>query len=375
MKRRYLHSEIQNILKSRMLFLGGPRQVGKTSLALQFLDPQNSQNPAYLNWDIVKSRSLLRQGLLPSSPIVVLDEIHKYKLWRSLVKGFYDGNKGQQNYIVTGSARLDYYRRGGDSLLGRYRYLRLHPFSLAEINSTSSGDLKDLLQFGGFPEPFLSQDHKNHRLWCQERLYRIVNDDISTLEGLKDFSRLENLAEAIVPRVGSLFSYRSLEEDLQVSQKTIVHWIDILERLYYVYRVFPFAGSKLRAIKKAPKIYLWDWSEIPEPGPRFENFVGSQLLKFCHFKEDTEGEKYELRYFRDVDHREVDFVVVKGKQAVFAIECKTGDREASRSALYLQNKFPKLKIYQTHTGTKDLRHTSGLRIIPFPKLSQELGLV
>lgn len=357
-----------------MVFLGGPRQVGKTTLCLSFLEPPDVRNPAYLNWDEVGTRSLLRQGKLPTDRILVLDEIHKYKLWRGLIKGFYDANKGYQDYLVTGSARLDHYRKGGDSLLGRYRYLRLHPFSVSELKIQNSANLESLLRFGGFPEPFFSQSTRDHKLWCVERIYRVVNDDISDLENLKDYSRLELLAEILKERVGSLFSAKSLEEDLQVSQKTVIHWVEILERVYYLYRIYPFGAPKIRALKKTPKIFLWDWSEVENPGARFENLVAGHLLKYCHFLEDTEGEKMELRYLRDTDHREVDFVVLKNKKPIFAVECKTGDRQVSKSILYFKERTNVPQFFQVHLGASDYLSKEGVRVIPFVKFCNELKL-
>ncbi|MBK7959875.1 MAG: ATP-binding protein [Bdellovibrionales bacterium] len=357
-----------------MVFLGGPRQVGKTTLCLSFLSPPHPRNPAYLNWDSIPSRTLLRQGKLPTDPILVLDEIHKFKLWRSLIKGFYDVNKGHQDYLVTGSARLDHYRKGGDSLLGRYRYLRLHPFSVNELQIQNNADLESLSVLGGFPEPFFSQSKKDHKLWCAERIYRIVNDDIADLENLKDYSRLELLAEVLTERVGSLFSAKSLEEDLQVSQKTVLHWVEILQRVYYLYRIYPFGGPKIRALKKAPKIYLWDWSEVQNPGSRFENMVAGHLLKYCHFLEDTEGEKMELRYLRDTDHREVDFVVLKNKKPLFAVECKTGDRQIAKSISYFKERTSIPKFFQVHQGSADYLSKEGVRVLPFFKFCNELGL-
>lgn len=374
MKDRYLKSAINEFLKKRMVFLGGPRQVGKTTLCLSFLNDTSVRNPCYLNWDDIASRSLLRQGKLPSDPLLVIDEIHKYKLWRGLIKGFYDKNKEHQNYLITGSARLDFYRKGGDSLLGRYRYLRLHPFSVNEASITTAKDLEILLKFGGFPEPFIEQSEKNHRLWCKERLYRIVNDDISDLENLKDYSRLETLAESLNPRIGSILSLKSLEEDLQVSQKTVAHWVDILERVYYLFRIYPFGSEKIKSLKKAPKTYLWDWSEVENPGSRFENLVASQLLKYCHFLEDSEGHKMELRYLRDTHQREVDFVVIKNKKPLFAVECKSGEKEISKSLLYFKERLTIPQFYQVHLGSEDYRSKDGVRVLPFIQFCKELQL-
>lgn len=374
-KTRYLTPFVEEFLKKRMVFVGGPRQVGKTTLCLDFLDPSTVKNRAYLNWDDINSRKIIRNGELPPAPLVVLDEIHKYKSWRNLLKGFYDKNKGEQNYLVTGSARLDIYRRGGDSLLGRYRYLRLHPFSVNELNIGSLGDLKGLLQFGGFPDPYLAQSEKEAKLWRRERLYRIVNDDIADLENLREYSTIETLAEALPDRVGSPLSLKALCEDLGVNQRTVAHWIEILEKVYYCYRISPFGAPKIRAVKKEQKAYLWDWSAVENEGIRFENMVASHLLKFCHFKEDTEGDVMELRFIRDHDKREVDFVVLKNKKPLFAVECKTGERQLSPAIRYFKERTNIPYFYQVHMGTKDYLAEEKIRVLPFLKFCTEMGLV
>jgi predicted AAA+ superfamily ATPase len=162
--KRYLVEPIRLDLAEKMVFLGGPRQVGKTTLALGLIPGADESNPAYLSWDDPGSQRLLLKGGLPAEqPLIILDEIHKYKRWRNLVKGFYDRYKSRKEFLITGSARLDHYRRGGDSLQGRYHYYRLHPFSLYELNrKPQQSDLEALMQFGGFPEPFLKH---NTRHW------------------------------------------------------------------------------------------------------------------------------------------------------------------------------------------------------------------
>jgi predicted AAA+ superfamily ATPase len=236
-----------------MVFIGGPRQVGKTTLGLSFLTPANLKNPAYLNWDDLSSRALIRSGELPPAKILLLDEIHKFKSWRSLIKGFYDKRRDEQKFIVTGSAMLDHYRRGGDSLLGRYRYLRLHPLSILELKTSSKTDLAHLLRFGGFPEPFYKATERELRLWHRERLYRIVNDDIRGLENLREYSAIELLADSLPRRVGSVLSINALAKDLSVNFRTAESWIKILEQVYYCYRLSPYGAPRLKAVKKEKK--------------------------------------------------------------------------------------------------------------------------
>lgn len=375
-KDRYITALIQEFLQKKMVFIGGPRQVGKTTACVSLLKPAVLNNPNYLNWDDLESKSKLKKGEIPNSKLIVIDEIHKYKNWRNLIKGFYDKRGLDSKFIVTGSARLDYYRRGGDSLFGRYRYIRLHPFSVSELKLSNASDLNHLLKFGGFPEPYFSATEKVHKLWTRERLDRIVNDDIRDLESVREFNLIENLAEALPERIGSPLSVRSLAEDLQVSPHTVESWLGILEKVYYCFRILPFGSPKIRAVKKEKKLYLWDWStQSQNAGAQFENLVASHLLKYCHFIEDSEGDEMELRYLRDTDGREVDFVVLKNKKPIFAVECKTGERQLSKHIAYFKARTAIPTFYQVHMGSKDYIAEKNVRVLPFINFCSELGLV
>jgi predicted AAA+ superfamily ATPase len=376
-KLRYISQSIGTILSKKMVFIGGPRQVGKTTLALHFLKPPTIKNPNYLNWDRVSDKKLiLKDQFQLSSSTVVFDEIHKYKHWRNLIKGLFDKYRDDCSFIVTGSARLDYFSKGGDSLLGRYRYFRLHPFSLMEINSNPTKlDLAHLLKFGGFPEPFLSQNENELRIWQRDRIHRVIDGDIRDLANIQEISLISLLAELLPNKIGSPLSLKSLQEDLQVSQPTVGRWILLLSNMYYCFLISPFGGPKIRAVRKLQKLYLWDWSEISDSGSRFENFVASHLLKYCHYIEDTEGYKMELRYLRDTDLREIDFVVIKDKKPLFAVECKTGEKEKSRHIEYFQKRTNIPKFYQVHLGTKDYGDPKSGRVLPFTTFCKEINLV
>jgi predicted AAA+ superfamily ATPase len=373
--KRYINDSVDEDLKNKMVFVGGPRQVGKTTFALTFLPEPDEKNPAYLNWDdMLTHASLLRGELPPNEDIIVLDEIHKYARWRNLVKGFYDTKKSDVSFIITGSARLDYYSKGGDSLQGRYHYYRLHPFSIREVNTSPSlSDVQGLLKFGGFPEPFLRADEKFWRRWQKERLQRVIYEDIRDLENIKEISLLEFLAEEIPNRVGSPLSVKNLKELLQVAHETVERWLKIFERMYYCYRIPPYGPSRVRAVKKEQKLYLWDWSIVPDPGPRFENFVASQLLKYCHFVEDTEGFRMDLRFIRDTDKREIDFVVLKEGRPMFAVECKSGEKNINPSLFYFMKRTSIPRYYQVHEGNRDYEK-NGVRVLPVHTFCKELCL-
>ncbi len=373
--KRYIENSVDEDLKSKMVFVGGPRQVGKTTFALTFLTEQSEKHPAYLNWDNILIRSaLLRGELPPNESIIVLDEIHKFARWRNLVKGFYDARKSEISFIITGSARLDYYSKGGDSLQGRYHYYRLHPFSLREINTDpSQSDVQRLLKYGGFPEPFLMAEEKFWRRWQRERLQRVIYEDIRDLENIKEISLLELLAEELPNRVGAPLSVKKLKELLQVAHETVERWLKIFERMYYCYRIPPYGSPKVRAVKKEQKLYLWDWSIVPDSGPRFENLIASQLLKYCHLMEDTEGFRMDLRFIRDTDKREIDFVVLKDGRPMFAVECKSGEKNINPALFYFMERTPIPKFYQVHEGRKDYEK-NGVRVLPVQIFCKELDL-
>ena len=366
---RYLTAQVERDLRRKMVFVAGPRQVGKTTLARGLPDGARG----YLNWDVAEHRGRILRGELPPSPLLVFDEIHKFRRWRGFLKGLYDAGAPRQRILVTGSARLDLYRHGGDSLQGRYHLLRLHPFSFREVGAKSAGDLEQLLMLGGFPEPFLGGSEVEARRWSREHRTRLVREDVADLERVQDLAAIELLAMRLPELVGSPLSINAVREDLQVSHKTASNWIAVLERLYAVFRLTPFGAPRIRAVKKEQKHYHFDWSLIPEEPARFENLVASHLLKWVHYEQDTAGRDLELRYFRDTDGREVDFVVVERRKPILLVEAKWGDDAVDRGLRYMKAKFPSAAAWQVSaTGRKDYVSPEGIRVAPAGKLLEDL---
>lgn len=376
---RYLRPYISKALKSRMVLLGGPRQVGKTTLGLDFLESRSVKDLGYLNWDRVKDRERLLKGELPGGiRSILIDEVHKYSRWKRLIKGIYDTEKSARELILTGSARLDVYQKGGDSLFGRSRHFRLHPFTWPELQEFHKNKftLNDLSSLGGFPEPLFKMDQQEHRIWQRERKVKIVREDLRDLERVNEISLIELLLDSLPERVGAPLSIQSLRELLDVAHESVKRWLDILERLYLVYRISPYGMAKIRAVKKEQKLYFWDWSQIPGKGERFENMVASHLMKYCHFIEDTQGFEMDLRFIRDIDKREIDFIVLKDKKPMLSVECKTGEKSPSSFAAYFRERLPKHRMYQVHLGERDFGDAeSGIRVLPFSRFCQLEGLV
>lgn len=353
MIKRYLTEHILEDLKAKMVFISGPRQVGKTTLAKELGAESFPGRYEYLNWDNRQDRGAIINGSFKAeSKLLIFDEIHKYKNWKNYLKGEYDKYKERFKMLVTGSARLDIYRKGGDSLLGRYRAYRLHPFSLPELLGTrqrltpfkelsfseegarQKEFFNRLFTFGGFPEVFIKHSDKELRRWHNERADTLVKGDIRDIENVRDLSSLQVLVELLPTKVGSMFSINSLREDLGVTHKTISLWVDILERFYYHFRIYPFQSSRIKSLRKEPKLYLWDWSDLRDEAVRLENMVASHLLKFCDFLFDVEGYRARLYYLRDRKRREVDFLVAIEDKPWFSVEVKTAFKAIPSSLRY-----------------------------------------
>jgi hypothetical protein len=358
---RYLRSQVVADLKRKMVFLGGPRQVGKTTLAKRLLRSES----AYFNWDYGEHRQKILRMEFPNQPLLVLDELHKYRKWRNYLKGLYDVKKDQYRILVTGSARLDYYRFGGDSLQGRYHYLRLHPLSAAELRLKSAAQLRELIALSGFPEPYFSGSADEARRWSREHREFLIQEELRDLESVHDTGQLLLLMLRLPDLVGSPLSINSLTEDLQISHKTIARWLKILERIYAIFRLVPFGAPTIRAIKKSLKHYHFDWNVVLDDGARFENVVASHLLKWIHHQIDTKGRELELRYFRDIDGREVDFVVLENRKPLSFIEAKWNDGDIVPGLKYLKERFPAAEAWQiSATGKKDYVSREGIRVAP-----------
>jgi uncharacterized protein len=364
-QQRYLKVQIERDLATKMVFVAGPRQVGKTTLAKSLA----GADAGYLNWDVSEHRERILRRELPDAPFWIFDEIHKYRSWRNYLKGLYDGRQSGQRILVTGSARLDLYRFGGDSLQGRYHLLRLHPLSVAELGLDSPGQFRDLMTLGGFPEPFFGGSEVEARRWSREYRTRLIREDVTSLERVLDLGNLELLVLSLPDRVGSPLSVNALREDLRVSHRSVAQWLQVLDRLYAIFRLAPFGAPRLRAVRKEQKHYHLDWSVVSDEPARFENVVACHLLKWVHFQQDTRGCDLELRYFRDVDRREVDFVVTDGAGPILMVECKWSDTAVDRGIRYLQARFPQCEAWQiSATGRKEFVTPEGIRVAPAIKL-------
>lgn len=364
---RYVEKEFFSLLNQyrQMIFLSGPRQVGKTTTVRNM----SKRLPVshYLNWDNVTHRQRFLQNpadfaseigldqLAENSIVCIFDELHKFSRWRDFLKGLHD-SYSMFNAVVTGSAQLNVFSRGGDSLRGRYFPYTLHPLSVAEL-VCSSDDREDavsatpqeisddqwdaLLRFGGFPEPFQRATQRFHNRWTLALNDQILREEVRDLTRVRELSQIESLALQIRNRVGQLSNYLGLARSVQSSVDSVRRWIAILESLYFCYRVTPWHKNVSRSLRKEPKFYLWDWSQVQDTGAKAENIVASALLKSVNWWTESGLGSYSLHFLRDTQKREVDFVVVRDGEPWFLVEVKSG----SSSTL-----SPQLSYFQAQIG-------------------------
>ncbi len=370
---RRIENQIVGDLKEKMVWLAGPRQTGKTTIAKRLCASFKGE---YLSWDIASNRRRLKEEKFSNEfDLWVFDEIHKFKRWRNWIKGVYDEHHDSHSILVTGSARLETLSRGGDSLQGRYFLHRLHPFTLSELLGLSRSSpeswldelpelttpwtkqmaeaTQQLMELGGFPEPLFSASSRKAKRWRMGYASRLVREELRDLYQFQNLDLIETLYERLAETVGAPLSIKPFARDLEVAFETVKSWIVAFEQLYACFRVAPYGPPKIKATKRDHKLYLWDWARVETAGFRLENLVASHLLRFSHWCEDLLGERVELRYFRDVDGHEVDFILLRKRAPWIAIEVKSSEQKLDSNLKYFLERVKCPFAFQLQLKSRD----------------------
>jgi predicted AAA+ superfamily ATPase len=346
--KRYLEKHIREDLASKIVMLTGPRQTGKTTLS-KMVTPDYD----YFNLDNPEHRlNLIERSWDRSKELVIFDELHKMAKWKSWLKGVWDTEERPPSILVTGSAKLDTYKKVGDSLAGRFFQYRLHPLDLKEIHQILQPEsmqevLEQLMELGGFPEPFLKGSKTFYNKWKRSHLDIIIRQDLIDLENVREISSVETLIQLLRKRVGSPLSYSSIARDLNCSDKTVKKWMIMLENMYVIFRVAPYHRNIGRSLLKAPKIYFYDTGQVlGDSGVKFENLVACAVLKEVQHLQDCFGQDMRLYYLRTKDGREVDFLITKDGNPLILLEVKLSDDSPSSALQIFSSNFPSVKKIQ-----------------------------
>lgn len=354
MERSYLELILGDLSK-KMVFITGPRQVGKTWLSKKI--SEKYKNPIYLNYDSADDRDIIiNRSWFGDHDLIIFDEIHKMSDWKIYLKGIFD-TKNNEHILVTGSARLDTFNTSGESLAGRFFKYRLMPFTHEELGDDSKEVFKKLINRGGFPEPYLAEDDIDARRWRLQYSEGLIRDDILDFEKISDYKSLKLLFELLRKKVGSTISYSSLAEDIQISPTTVKKYINTLESLFIIFRVTPYSKNIARSILKDSKIYFYDNGLVKgDDGAKFENFVAVSLLRHVYYKEDIEGIKSSLNFLRTKEKKEVDFALVYEDKIDSIIEAKVSDKTISKTLKYFNEKYS----FKSIQLVSDLKHEKKL---------------
>lgn len=391
---RHLDALIARDLRRKLVFVTGPRQVGKTTLSRALLRANPSTPGIYLNYDTARDRvQIERQSWPPTVSLLVLDELHKMPNWKNWLKGVVDGRPDGQQMLVTGSARMDTFRQAGDPLAGRLFSWRLHPLSVREcceygefdsgldagldVRAKAEAAMQRLLIRGGFPEPYLIESEVDAHRWREQYLDGLVREDVLEFSRIHEIGTMRVLVDLLRDRVGSPLSLASLARDLQVSQPTIKRYLDILQALYIVFLVQPWHHNIARSLQQSPKVYFFDTGLVGTValdglsaneasalmGVRFENAVALMLLKHCHFQQDALGQAVELHYLRTKDGTELDFALSSGQQLTDMFECKWSDPKPSRAFASFGQHWPKAQATQLVRHLPKPEHFKGVDVV------------
>ena len=350
--------------EKQMIFLSGPRQVGKTTLAKTIAG--DFTNSIYFNWDFIEHKKLFLKNPVffenldrndTSVPLVILDEIHKYRKWKNYLKGIYDQFSQEYKFLVSGSGRLDLYQKGRDSLAGRYFQFHMFPFTIAELsrknlkfNEFVKNPLdcingvkhetqalwRTLFEIGGFPEPFVKGTKNFFIRWIRNYTSQIVREDIRDISDIKNVDSIDLLLALLPSRVGSPVSMNNIAQELQVSFGSVKKWLILLERFYLVFRIAPWTQSISRSILKEKKLYIYNYPEIENAGFRFENMVAVELLRAVNNWNEYGYGRFSLHYVRNKNKEEVDFLIADRNRPMLLVETKLSDDLPTKSLVNFQ---------------------------------------
>lgn len=397
MKERDYYTNIWKELSAEksMVFLAGPRQAGKTTLAQMIAE--SFTNKLYFNWDIPQDKTLFFENPAffeevqrrdESIPLIILDEIHKYKDWKNYLKGVYDRFHREYLFLVSGSGRLDLYQKGGDSLAGRYFLFHLLPFTIAELAQNNIGfdaftsnplvmhmeGFSDAMHIwsllstlSGFPEPYLSGKHTTYRRWSGTYAKQLIREDIRDMTDIKSIQDMETLYLLLPSKIGSPLSITSLAQDLKVAYNSVQNWLSVLERFFMIFSIYPWTKKISRAIQKERKVYIWDSPRIRNEGALFENMVAIELYRAVTAWNDMGWGRFSLHFIKNKEQQEVDFLIAQDGAPFLLVETKLSEGKPTSALRKFQAMLNVPAVQLVHNADAyRINSNAGHRILTAP---------
>ena len=384
--RRRLQPELTEALdEAPAVALLGPRQAGKTTLALEIADTRPS---IYLDLESGADRAKLTEPELYLEPhadkLVILDEIQRTpQLFQSL-RGLIDrgrrSGKGKGRFLVLGSASIDLLRQSSESLAGRIRYLELASLDAGEVDNDQ---LNALWLRGGFPESLLGDSDAASLRWRRDFIRTYLERDIPQLGPRIPAETLRRFWTMLAHQQGSLLNAAALARALAVDGKTIANYLDLLVDLLLVRRLQAWHGNVKKRLVKSPKVYVRDSGLVhallgiedqeallghPVAGGSWEGLAIESLIA-------SAPEGTEAYFFRTSAGAEIDLLLQRpGERKPWAIEIKRGlSPKLERGFHHACETVEPLQRRVVYSGGERFPIAESVDAVPLPELCRELA--
>jgi len=337
-------NEIFNSLNTKTVFLTGPRQAGKTTLALEIA--KEFKHPVYLDcYNSDDLKVIEAKNWAQGTDLVILDEIHKVDKWESYLKALLkDKDDGLKLLVLDSTATFT-----SEQLQKAFPNLRaytLFPLSFSELlEAGCKVDIDKLMFRGAFPDAFFAEEDMAARKWRTQNTDNLLHREIFDFKKFGNFKTLGQCFEKLKTLVGQPVSFNALSKELGVISSTVQRYIVLFEQLNLIFRISPFAGNGqqctiARALTKRPKIYFYDTGLVEgNKEAKFENVMALSLFRHTLALREYQGLDAGLYYIRTKDGLSVDFCIVENTNIKYIAEARVGETEISRYLNYFCWKY------------------------------------
>jgi len=350
----------QLLLERRVLLLSGPRQCGKTTLAREL----ESDETEYRTLDDGTLREAAEndpQGFIKrSARTLIIDEVQRIPSLLPAIKKAVDEDTRFGQYLLTGSTNIQSLPTVRESLAGRIAKIRLRPLAQGEIErapsrfidsafeqsfsrSSAHYDRDAVLEIafrGGFPEPMLLTDRGRKR-WHTDYVNAILERDLKKIARIHRKNAMRELVHTLAAWSGKFMDLSAIGSGLSIQRSTIETYINALETLYIVERVYPWTKTDYARVGKQSRLFMvdsglmasllsWKMDQVrldsDRSGKLIETFAFNEIMAHV----DTSDGRYELFHYRDREKREIDFLIEREDNALLGIEIKAGSAVAKK---------------------------------------------